>query len=578
MAPRSGAFKVELEGRGPLTLRDSNYVATGGEGSVYRAGDTAIKLFTDPTKMKRGMANKIGLLSQIRHPYISAPQGIVLDERSTPIGFYGTFAEGEPLARVFTNAFRTREKFGDDQAKQLVDRMRETVQCGHDHHAVLGDANEMNWVAWLQGKNGPEPRIFDVDSWGIGQFPVTAIMPSIRDWHTKGFTALSDWFSWGIVTFQVFTGIHPYRGTLDPYKPGEFEERMKQNASVFSSRIRLNSAVRDFKCIPGPLLSWYEAAFQKGERVMPPSPYDKGVAAIAPAARTMRATTTQSGALVFEKLLGNPNDPAIRVFHCGAVLANSGSVYDLATKKKIGALKSRTGEVVKVKDGWLLADRQDSRLLFAFVDERTLAATPLTFGLSGRQFVRFENRLFLVTDSELVELRLLNVGKPLLSIGTRTPILTPLSTKWYDGVGIQEAFGAKFLVAPFGEAACMNVRIRELDGLKVVSAKAGNRFVSVIATDKSGAYRKFEFTFSANYASYTAWQGGADGPELNVAILPSTVCATIVTDGELVVFVPLNGNINRVKDSKVTAAMQLSNWNSSVVYIQDGDVWKVRMK
>jgi len=47
----------------------------------------------------------------------------------------------------------------------------------------------------------------------------------------------------------------------------------------------------------------------------------------------------------------------------------------------------------------------------------------------------------------------------------------------------------------------MNVRVRELDGLKVVAAKAGNRIVSVIAADKSGAYRKFEFTFAANYAS-----------------------------------------------------------------------------
>ena len=403
-------------------------------------------------------------------------------------------------------------------------------------------------------------------------------MPSIRDWRTKGFTELSDWFSWGVVTFQIFTGIHPYRGTLDPYKPSEFEERMKHNASVFLPNVRLNSAVRDFKCVPGPLLNWYEAVFQNGERTIPPSPYDKGVAAVAPAARTMRATTTQSGVLEFEKLFGRPEDPAIRVFHCGAVLANSGSVYDLATKKKIGALQTRTGEVVKVKDGWLVADWQGKRPLFTFINERTLVAEPLAFGLSGREFVRYENRLFLVTDSELVELRLLQVGKPLLSIGTRTPILTPLSTKWFEGIGVQEAFGAKFLVAPFGESACMNVRVRELDGLKVVEAKAGNRFVSAIAADKSGAYRKFEFTFAANYASYVAWQGGTDNPDLNVAILLSGVCATIVNDGELVIFVPANGNMNRVHDTKVTTEMLLSNWNSSVVYIQDGDVWKVRMK
>jgi len=67
-------------------------------------------------------------------------------------------------------------------------------------------------------------------------------------------------------------------------------------------------------------------------------------------------------------------------------------------------------------------------------------------------------------------------------------------------------------------------------------------------------------------------------PDLNVAILLSGVCATIVNDGELVIFVPVNGNMNRVRDTKVTTEMLLSNWSSSVVYIQDGDVRKVRMK
>ena len=40
----------------------------------------------------------------------------------------------------------------------------------------------------------------------------------------------------------------------------------------------------------------------------------------------------------------------------------------------------------------------------------------------------------------------------------------------------------------------------------------------------------------------------------------------------------VNGNMNRVRDTKVKTKMLLSNWNSSLVYIQDGDVWKVRVK
>ncbi len=579
MAPNTGNIKVELEGRGPLVLRPSDYVATGGEGSIYRASGTTVKIYTDPAKMRRdGMPEKVKLLRPLGSEFIMAPQGVVLDQKGSPIGIYMPFAEGEPMPRVFTNAFRSREKFDDDHAKALVGRIHDTVKFVHDHQAVMVDPNEMNWIAVLKGKNTPSPRAIDVDSWAIGRFGATVVMPSIRDWHSKDFTKLTDWFSVSIVCFQIFTGIHPYRGTLAGYKPGDFEARMKKNHSVFHTGVSRNAAVRDFSVIPTPLLEYYKAVFEKGERGIPPSPYDKGVGAVAPTARVLRTVTTASGALMFEKLLEFSGNAAVKIFHCGAVLTESGAVCDLATKRQIGTLQSRAGEVVKVQDGWLLADIVEGKHTYTFIDSNTRKAEALSFAFNGYRFLRFENRLFLVTDGELVELNLLNVGRPLLTIGNRTTILSPKSTKWFDGLGIQEAFGANFLMLPFGEKACVSVRARELDGVIPVSGKAGNRFATVIAMDKTGAYKKFEFMFSADYSSYTMWQGGADSSELNISILPKGVCATIVDDGELVIFIPRSGTLNRVSDRQIATDMALANHNDSVVYIQNGAVWSLRMK
>jgi len=579
MAPNTGTIKVELEGRGPLVLRPSDYVATGGEGSIYRASGTTVKLYTDPAKMRRdGMAEKVKLLQPLGSEFIMAPQGVVLDQKGSPVGIYMPFAEGEPMPRVFTNTFRDREKFDDDQAKALVGRIHDTVKSAHDHAALMIDPNEMNWIAVLKGKNVPSPRAIDVDSWAIGRFGASVVMPSIRDWHSKDFTKLTDWFSVSIVCFQIFTGIHPYRGTLAGYKPGDFEARMKKNHSVFHTGVSLNRAVRDFHVIPAPLLEFYKAMFERGERGIPPSPYDKGVGAVAPAARALRVVTTASGALMFEKLLDLTAHPAVRIFHCGAVLTASGVVYDLATNRQIGTLQSRSGEVVKVEDGWLLADTVDSKNVYTYVDSRTLKTVILPFALNGYRHVRFENRLFLTTSTELVELNLVNAGKPLLAVGRRTSILSPKSTKWFDGLGVQEAFGANFMLLPFGEKACVSVRARELDGVIPVSGKAGNRFASIIAMYKTGAYKKFEFTFSADYSSYTIWQGGADSSELNIAILPKGVCATIVNDGELVIFVPRNASLNRVSDKQIATDMALAHWNDTVVYIQNGALWSLRMK
>lgn len=572
-----GNITVELEGRGALTLRPDDFVAQGGEGIIYRAAKTIIKIYNDPLKMAReSMIDKLKILAGLSHPYVVVPKGIVFDQKSCPIGFYMSFAGGEPMPRVFTTAFRQRERFGDEDARTLVERMRETINFAHERGAVLVDANELNWRAIFPGQQGPEPRIIDVDSWSIGKWPAKVIMLSIKDWHTRGFTKLTDWFAWGIVTFQIFTGIHPYKGTLEGYKPGDIEARMKANASVFSPKISLNQAVRDFKFIPGLLLDWYKETFQRGQRMVPSSVFAKGIS-MAPAAKITRIITTATGSLVFDLILRSIS-PVIRIWPSGTALLNNGTLFDLGTKRQFGRLESRKGEVIKVDSGWLLADWVSGNLKFFFIDNRNSETQELPMALRVYQIVRYENRLFAVTKTELIELQFVYSGIPILSTGRRTSILQPNATHWFDGVGIQEAFGAKFLITPFGENACAIMRTRELDGLVPIMAKAGNRFVTIIATNKSGAYLKFEFTFNRDYSNYNIWQGITDIPELNIAILPKGVCATIINDGELNVFVPTGGQLVKVKDKQITTGIELSNWGDRVVYIDHGEVWSVRMK
>jgi hypothetical protein len=576
MAQAKSNLKVTLEGRGTLVLRPGDHIATGGEGSVYRAGDMVVKVYADPARMRRDdMAGKIKLLSGMTHPFVVAPQGLALGQGGEPLGYYMPFVSGEPLTRAFTNDFRTREGFGDRETRQLVDRMRETVRFAHGKQAVLADANELNWLVKLGSQTGPEPRVIDVDSWAVGRWPAQVIMPSIRDWQSQGFGEGTDWFAWGVVTFQVFSGIHPYKGSLDGFKRGDLEGRMRAKASVFMPGIGLNQAVRDFSSIPGPLLNWYEAAFQGSERSEPPSPFQTG----APTARlapVRRAVATASGMLVYDKLYDGTSDPAIRVFPSGVVMTGQGRLIDLSTKREIGRPISRDGEVIRVEGGWLKADRKQQGGGFSFVSN-VYSETDLSVQATLYRVVRSGNRMFAVTDTGLTELVVRLFGKPVLSLG-RTWGVMRHALSWFDGIGVQDALGAMYLVAPFGEGSCAHVRVPELDGLKLIAAKAGHRFASVIAADASGAYRKFEFAFDSEYRSYALWQGVTDDPDPNVAILPKGVCATIVDDGELVIFVPANGGMNRAKDRRVTTALALANWEDKVVYIFQGEVWQVRLK
>lgn len=573
-------ISVVLEGRGKLVLRQSDHLATGGEGSLFRANDTIVKIYTDPRKMQRdGMTEKIRFLAKIVHPYVVAPSGIVLDEKGRePIGLFMPFVRnGEVYPRLFTNDYRARVGVADKEVSVLSARMRDAVAAAHAHKAVMVDANELNWLAVFGKKDGPEPRAIDVDSWAIGRWGAKVIMPSIRDWHAKEFTELTDWFSWGIITFQLYTGIHPYKGKCDGFSPGALEERMKANASVFRKGVRLPRAVRDFSCIPAPLFDWYVAAFEKGERSIPPSPLDAAKTA-ARAAQVMRIVTTATGMLVHEKLYSALPDAALRIFHCGAVLLASGRVIDLATRKDIALGVSPKGEVVAVADGWLIADEAPGGgAVFSHTDSVYFANTPLSFPLRSRGILRYENRLFAITEHGLTEIIFVSLGTPVISAGNTWGAL-PNATRLFDGVGVQDAMGAIYLVAPFGERGCAHIRARELDGLATVAAKAGNRFIAVVAMDKTGAYHKLEFAMSGDYSGYTLWQGGADNPEMNLAILPKRVCATIVDDGTLTIFVPSDGTVHRVQDKDIETGMALGNWGDRVLYLKAGAVWSVRMK
>jgi hypothetical protein len=579
MPPRRGSFKVILDGHGPITIREADHLHTGGEGVIYQVGNTVVKVYLDPDKMIRdGMAEKVKQLAALQHPYIVIPEGVVLDPQNhKPMGLYLPFVHGAHLPPIFTNTFRDRTKFGDKEAQLLTERMRETIEFTHAHNALMIDPNSANWRVDMKDIRQPEPRAIDVDSWTIGRWKTSATMPSIRDWHSNDFSNLTDWFSWGVITFELFTGVHPYKGTLAGYSKGDFESRMKDNASVFTPGMTFNHNVRDFSRIPSALLEWYAAEFQQGERSVPPSVYAK-TTAVTQTARTVRVVTTASGSPTFERLLSNLPARAVRIWPCGAVLFDNGNVADLKSGRMIGRLASRNAEVVRVRDGWLFADFVSGNVQFSHIDERTLVVQALTLMLVGHTILRYEERLFMVTETELVELEVLYVGRPMLSIGKRTSVLQPKSTYWSGGVGIQDALGATFLVTPFGDSSCVSVRTPELDGLRPVAAKAGNRFAAVLAVDKNGDYRKLEFSFNRDYTFYTLWEGKTDNPDLNMAMLPRGVCVTIVRDGELVIFVPTNGQVNKVTDRTISTRMSLDNWEDRVAYLLDGQVWAVLMK
>lgn len=571
------ATRVMLEGRGEVTLKPTDYITQGGEGAIYRKDKHVIKLYLNSAKMTQsGHAEKVRLLAKkLHHPSIVAPTGAVFDGTGTPIGFYMPFVSGEAFPRLFTNDWRDQHGFAIPSTIALAEQMHEVVGYAHRQDALMADANELNWLADVGDIKKPIPYIIDVDSWQIDHFKAAVIMPSIRDWHSQGSSKETDWFAWGIVTFNLFTGIHPYKGALDGYKVGELERRMKDNASVFQRGVRLNKAVRDFSNIPGPLLDWYDATFTQGVRTTPPSPTQTGKTNTQ-FGKLLRMVTTATGGLVYRKLFEKVGEVVVSIWPCGVVKTDQGNLYDVKSQKLIGHVTGNRIAVVARPGGWLVVEENLGHWLWRFI-ERSGKEFSLSFPLMFTSVIRSDERLFAVTENELIEVDLHQFTNPRLTHKSRWQIMGQ-STSWYSGIGVSNVLGALHLIVPFKESAVAIVRTPELDNVRVVNAKAGLRYVEVVTLNQTGDYEAIGFSFSEDHRGYTLHRRTVDSPEQNLTILPKGVTAEIPTDGTLVITVPRSGVEKRVDDKDLATDMQLARIGDQVVYRKDGALWSLSMQ
>jgi len=208
-----------------ITLTSKEYKAAGGQGTVFCKGNTAYKIYHDPKKMIP--VAKIQELSQLKRDSILAPIDPLYDHKTQQaVGFTMRYVkEIEFLCQIFTKTFRNDKSISPTDVVTLVTQMQQDLQYIHSMKSLVADYNEMNF---LLDKLISIVLHIDVDSWQTPNFKATAIMSSVRDRTVKfgKFSELTDWFSWAVVTFQMYVGIHPFKGRHPKYKASEWEKRM----------------------------------------------------------------------------------------------------------------------------------------------------------------------------------------------------------------------------------------------------------------------------------------------------------------------------------------------------------------
>jgi hypothetical protein len=392
-------MKVRVQGGSEINLTQKDFLAQGGEGQIYVVGSTAYKVYADPSQVIP--AGKIQELAEIKDPRVVKPEKLLLDTKDKPVGFTSKFVHSDgALCQIFTRSFRDRHNLSSADVLELVKKLRGLVQNIHAAKVLVVDMNEMNF---LLSKGLKDIYAIDVASYQTPHYRATALMESVRDRHMKPgeFTEGTDWFAFGILSFQMIVGIHPFKGKHPKVKT--LDDRMKQNISVLNPEVGIPQTCYPLSSIPQAYLEWYKQVFEKGARTAPPT--DMNVVFI-PVAKVV---TTASAAVNIQETTHAFDGNILAVWeHLGGlvVLTDKGTVYH--DGRRLGTAPGAVRAVGFTGTGKpVLAGFQGTQPVLTDITGKV----SVDCGLAGEDMMTSGGALYLKNGDKIVSMGLLEVGE-----------------------------------------------------------------------------------------------------------------------------------------------------------------------
>lgn len=561
-------MKYHIKGKGPVDLTQKDFIAQGGEGSIYARAQTAFKVYIDPQRMIP--VSKIQELAALTHTHIIKPEEILLDAKNNPVGYTMQFVKDTyALCQLFTKAFRTRNNITPAMMLDLVRKLQDIVKHCHDNKILIVDLNELNFISSNDFK---DIYAIDVDSYQTPHFPATAIMDSIRDRHNKTFNEGTDWFSFAVTAFQMFIGIHPYKGKHPIVK--SIDDRMLKNISAFNKDVSLPGACYPFTVIPDVYKHWFKAVLDDGKRVAPPGDLN----AVINLVQTIK------------KIVGSDN------FDIQDLEVLPSSIIEALYH---GALKVfLTTEGLHINRSFIKDVSSNSEIIFTTKNNSVIAATieramlklfdatkqqVLTTMVAATELMKYDNRLYLKSGSNILELQLMELTNNIIPTTKIVGQCLERATNFFDGVVVQNMLGS-YYISIFPQAGVhQQIRIKELDGYKIVDAKYDHNVLMVVGNIQ-GKYDKLIFRFDKNETGSYVYDiriiKDISIPQINFVVLDSGICVHLNSDGEVEVFKDTKDStsLKVIQDPAITDDMKLMKNGVKLIFSKDDKLYSMAMK
>jgi serine/threonine protein kinase len=566
------SFKIKIK-KGIIEITDKDYKAAGGQAAVYCIGKTAYKIYHDPKRMIPEA--KIMELSVLKNPNILGPQEVVYDPKTgVPLGFTMPYEKDtEFLCKIFTRDFRDDNNISSQDVVHLVTDMQKTLEYIHSMKILVVDYNEMNF---LLNSDLKQVYSIDVDSWQTKSFSANALMESIRDRKgLKGkFTELTDWFSFAVVTFQMYTGIHPYKGYHPKYKH-DWNKKMDLGISVFDKDVQLPPACQDFSVIPKKHLDWYKEIFVNNDRSIPPYA-DLVIVGVS------AGTVSSKGKFVVE-LIYDYISPIKRhyFFDNKRYILTTAGIYqddrnvfqfEKTVDKATYALCDVYGEdpiVARHSKGMAHLSNplfMSGHITFCDFSKNIIETIPAEHAMSANGLI------YSVNGGEFIEHSFERLGK-LIPMTKVMSSLCP-SYKVFSGVIVQDDFMKCHLIVPYAKGMCANIHVKELDNCRIIDAKHRG-LVTVLIHEKGGDYFQTVLCFNKTFTAYTYWQKNVDLQPINFVALPNGL--NILAWNDKVVGFSKVDDRKEVPNAPINALTPLFHEGMTVLSTEGSKLYKVRM-
>lgn len=565
----------------------TNFRAQGGEGAIHIIGDLVCKVCDDGKMIPE---QKIAELTVLDHPRIIRPEDVLLDNRGKAVGYTMKLVPNNavPLAQILTKAYRERENVSPAAIAELVKQAAETLRFIHQHKGYLQvDGNEFNYMVTSDHRG---IYFIDVNSFQTPSYPADAIMSSVRDWtvvpNTSGdwpWSEFSDAWSFAIISFYMFTAIHPFKGRHPDFPNVKtfMVDQMKAHKSVLDPDTSYPAAAvySPFDdVIPGgrdgAYMQWYRAEFCEGKRLPIPSSFQAAIKFIAKIREIIGSDN-----FVME-LIHQYDAPVIGYFSQGGneAIVTRKSIYTDSTIHSRPAERFRIGFTPMNNIPvalWL--DGGNAKLL----NLRTKAEIPIQ--CKAREIMASEGRLYVLADREILEVGFLETSSgQLFSAPKPVANVMPTATELHQGVAIQDVFGTRFISIFPERKIHRQYTLAELSKYRVTAAKYENGVLMIVGANQEGEYDRLVYRFTADWRSceffYKVENINPTG--LNFTVNDRGVCICLNESEKIEVFSRHVGadEVKSITDPAVKADMHLCHSGSQIRFALADKLYSFKMK